>query len=101
MGIKEILQQYGERRRKLKEYEEELRLRKTAEQRMKSSEERDLEDYVEKERQKQIKEKLKQYKQKATREWWASPYKIKLNSQRNGVSLNTNGGFLGKGVWLK
>lgn len=99
MGIKEVLQKYGERRRKLKEYEDELRIRKTAEERMKSSQERDLEDFYEKERQKKIKEKLIDFKRKEVKSFWDSPYKQKLSQQKDGMSMQSN--FLGKGVYLR
>jgi hypothetical protein len=56
MGIKEVLQRYGEKRKRLKEYEDDLRLRKTAEDRMKTGQERDLESYMEKQRQERIKQ---------------------------------------------
>lgn len=92
-----MLQKYGERRKKLKEYEDELRIRKTAEERMKTSDERDLEDYMEKERQKRIKTQVQIFKQKARKDFWASPYKQNLPVQRNGLSLKSN--YLGGSVY--
>ena len=90
MGLKEALIKYGEKRKRLKEIEDELRLRKTAEERMKTSQERDLEEYLEKERQKRIKEKVSMFKNKEMKEFWGSPYKQKLPVQQNGISLKSN-----------
>lgn len=93
MGLKEALQRYGEKRKRLKEYEDELRLRKTAEERMKTGQERDLEGYVEKQRQERIKQQVRIFKAKERKEFWSSPYKQNLPVQRNGISLKS--GLLG------
>jgi hypothetical protein len=90
MGLKEVLAKYGEKRRRLKDMQDELRLRKTAEDRMKTGQERDLEDYMEKDRQKKIKEQVKVFKSREMKEFWASPYKSTIKPQRNGISLKTN-----------
>lgn len=85
-----MLQRFGEKRKRLKEYEDELRLRKTAEERMKTSQERDLEDYMEKSRQERIKQQVRIFKEKERKEFWSSPYKQNLQQQKNGISLKTN-----------
>lgn len=90
MGIKEVLQRYGEKRKRLKEYEDDLRLRKTAEDRMKTGQERDLESYMEKQRQERIKQQVKMFKEKEMKEFWSSPYKQNIKPQKNGISLKTN-----------
>jgi hypothetical protein len=93
MGIKEVLKNYGEKRKRLKEYEDELRIRKTAEERMKSSNERDLEEHIEKDRQERIKQQLSMYKERDMKRFWASPYKQNIKPQKNGISLKS--GLLG------
>lgn len=93
MGIKELLQRQGENRRRLKEYEDELRMRKTAENRMKTSQERDLEEYLEKARQERIKQQVRIHREREMKEFWKSPYKQNIKQQKNGISLK--GGLLG------
>ena len=93
MGIKEALQKYGEKRKRLKEYEDELRMRKTAEDRMKTGQERDLEEYQEKARQERIKQQVRIHKEREMKEFWKSPYKQNIKQQKNGISLK--GGLLG------
>lgn len=70
MGIKEVLEKFKERRQRLKEYEDELRLRKTAEQRMKTGQERDLENFMEQKRQEKIKEMVTNMKRQKEKEFW-------------------------------
>ena len=99
MGLKEALVRFGEKRKKIKEYEDELRMRKTAEERMKTAQERDLEGFMEEARQKRIKKKVSEFKQKKMKEFWSSPYKQRLPMQKDGCSMQSN--FLTGGMYLR
>ena len=84
MGIKELLQKYKEKRARLSEYENELRTRKMAEQRMKTGQERDLEDMMEEKRQERIKEMVTNMKRNKQKDFW-------ITKQDN--TINVNRGF--------
>lgn len=62
MGIKDFLNKRIERKDRIREMEEETRISQAVEQKMKSPEERELEDFMKRERQKQIKMKLQEYR---------------------------------------
>lgn len=64
MGLKEFLKKRRERAGKLKEIQEEIRLNEMARQRMKTPQERDLERFLEEERQKKIKMQVQKFKEK-------------------------------------
>jgi len=68
MGFKDILNKIGEKSRERKELlsnmQEQLRLRKLAEDRMKSSNERELEQLMNEDREEAIKEKLEYMRKK-------------------------------------
>ena len=68
MGFKEIVSKFGEKSRERKEMlsqlHERMRLQKLAEDRFKSSNERELERYIEEDREEQIKEHLEYARKK-------------------------------------
>jgi len=74
MGIMDAIRRWQERKKvnseKFKSLQEEMRMQKMVEQRMKSSNERELERHMEDERQKQIDITLKKIRDKKNKEAW-------------------------------
>ncbi|MCK9371138.1 hypothetical protein M0R04_14595 [Candidatus Dojkabacteria bacterium] len=62
--LKEMLQRYREKKNKFKEYQTEDRIQTLVEQRKKSSNERELEEYIEEDRQRKIDRAVKLYRMK-------------------------------------
>lgn len=63
MGLKRILEKIAANKQAYKELEKDDRNRKKLEQKKKSADERELEKYLEEERQKRITEAVKEYRQ--------------------------------------
>lgn len=102
MGIKELLQKFKERKERLSEYENELRLRRIAEQRMKSGQERELEGIMEEKRQEKIKEMVTNMKRQKEKEFWITRTDKTINVNRgynnglfSGTQLNMKTGLFG------
>ena len=70
MGIKDILSRALHKDGRLKEMQKEMQMQKMAEDRLKNSNERELEKYMEEERQKQIKEQLEHFRKARQEETW-------------------------------
>lgn len=74
MGIKELIARFTEKARfskeKYDEMEEDYRLQKRLTDRQKSSDERELEGYMEDGRKKRIKRMLESYRKRKMNEWW-------------------------------
>ncbi len=101
MGIKEWIASLSHKMRQGKEkyddMEEDYTLHKKLEGRQKSANERELEGYMERDRQERIKRMLDQYRKRQTREWWNGNNLLK---QKNLFKNNKNI-FKGKGVILR
>lgn len=86
MGLMDAIRRWNESRKEksntFKEMQDNRRFQKIIESREKSSEERQLERYLEEERQKRIKAELDKFNQKKTKELWKGDYAI-LNKQQN------------------
>jgi len=78
MGLMNIIRQWKEKNQqkteKYKEMEEDYRLRKMLEDRQKSSNERELENYYKKQREEGIKQQVEKIHNKQTKEGWKSKY---------------------------
>jgi len=72
MGVKEFLAKALHKDGRFKELEREMRIQKIVEQRQKNSNERELEGYLEEERQKTIKKNLEEFRKAKTEEMWKS-----------------------------
>jgi len=70
MGVKEFLAKAFKKDERFKELEKEMRIRKMIEERMKPSNERELERYMEEERQKTIKKHLEEFRNARKEEAW-------------------------------
>lgn len=79
MSLKDFLQRRMQKAKMLKDAQEQLRVSKTVEQRTKTPNERDLEDFLEKERQKKIKVELQGFRDKERREMFSGG----LNAEKN------------------
>ena len=97
MGIKELLQRYKENKERLKDYEDELRLRRIAEQKMKTGQERDLEDFMEQKRQEKIREMVTQIKRQKEKDFWIT----KSDKTINVTKGYNNGLFSGTQLNMK
>ena len=62
--LKELLERIRERKAREKEYEADLRIQHRVNDRMQSPDERELNGYMEEERQRRIKEQVMQFRQK-------------------------------------
>ena len=71
MALRDFLQRRMEKAKLLKDAQEQARISKVVEERMKSPNERELESFQEKERQKLIKAKLQQFQQREQREMFS------------------------------
>lgn len=69
MGVKDLLQRIAEKKRRVKEIEHQMRIQKQAEDRLKTSEERELEKFLEERRQKQIKRNVDTFRKQKTQEF--------------------------------
>jgi len=70
MGIKDFINNVLKKDGRFKELEKEIRIRRMVEDRMKSSDERELEGFYKKEREKQIKKNLEEFRKKQSDETW-------------------------------
>jgi len=84
--MKGMTQDKKEFKQKFKQAEEEMRINKMIEERQKSSNERELEGYMKKQREEHIKMQLEKIHKKQSAENWNSKHHI-LNSQK---SIMTN-----------
>ena len=77
MGLlSDFIQRWKERKAKSKEIEEDTRIRERIIEKRKSANERELEGYLEEERQKQIKEQVEHFRRQKRDELWHSPTSI-------------------------
>ncbi len=79
MTLKDFLRKRMEKGKMLKDAQEQVDISKKIEQRMKTPNERDLEDFIEKDRQKQIKQKLQQFRDKEKRDMFVGSLGDKTN----------------------
>lgn len=79
--IKELLEKLKQRKAKLKDAEEDVRIQKIIEQKQKNANERELESYLEEERQKRIKLDLDKYHKKKQDEFWHGNNLLKNNKR--------------------
>ena len=70
MGIKDVLSKMLKKDERLKQLQQEMKIRKMAEDRLKNSNERELEKYMEEERQKSIKKNLEEFRKARQEETW-------------------------------
>lgn len=64
MGIREFLERLRSKKEKYKEFDEDMRVQEVYAERKKSANERELEKFMDKEREKNIKDKLEYYRKK-------------------------------------
>lgn len=91
MGLKEFLAKRAEQSRLIKERQNELRREKIAQDRMKSPEEREIERFLEEQRQKQIQEQVKTIRAKQTRDFFSTGLMDKTNIFKNHSPVLTMG----------
>ena len=72
MGVKEFLSKALHKDGRYKELEREMKMQKILLERQKNSNERELEGYIEEERQKTIKKNLDEFRKAKTEEMWKS-----------------------------
>jgi hypothetical protein len=70
MALKDLLKKIGERNGRLKEIQEEMRLQKMAEDRLKTADERELERFLKEKRQAQIKSELVKFRKEKNDDFW-------------------------------
>jgi len=70
MSVKEFLSNALKKDGRFKELEKEMRIQKMVEERMKSSDERELEGFYKAEREKEIKRNLEEFRKKQQEETW-------------------------------
>ena len=70
MGVKEFISNALKKDSRFKDLEKEMRIQKMVEERLKPSNERELEGYIEEERQKQIKQNLEEFRKHRQEETW-------------------------------
>lgn len=68
MGIRDFLDRLRNKRTKFKEYEQDMRIQEQYEQRKKSANERELEEYLDKDREAKIKSQLERYRKREKRD---------------------------------
>jgi hypothetical protein len=68
MSFSDLMDRFWQKKTKFKEMEDDIRMQKLINQKQKSSNERELERFLEEERQKQIKIQLDGFRKKRTRE---------------------------------
>lgn len=77
MGLMDMLHRYMEKRRvrkeKLKVLEEDMRIQKMAEDKLKSANERELERFEKEGKEEWIKKRLEMYRKRKKKEAWSSP----------------------------
>lgn len=103
--LKELLNRFRERKAIMNNLDEDYRINKTLEQRRKNSNERELERYMEEERQKQISLQLQKIRKMKTEKAWKGENNIlkEPNIFRNHHSILTDNprmSIMGKGNWL-
>lgn len=103
--LKELLQKFKERREAMNNLDEDYRINKTLEQRRKNSNERELERYMEEQRQKQIALTLHQIRKRRNEVAWKGEKNIlkEPNIFRNHHSILTDNpkmSVMGRGNWL-
>ena len=77
MGLlQDFIQKWKERKAKAREIEDDVRIREKIVAKRKSANERELEGYLEEERQRQIKEQLEAFRERKKQEMWHSPTAI-------------------------
>jgi len=79
MSVKEFISNALRKDGRFKELEKEMRIQKMVEERMKSSDERELEGFYKREREKQIKKNLEEFREAQQEETW-HPKETILNS---------------------
>jgi flavin-dependent dehydrogenase len=80
MGIREFLERLRAKKVKYKEYDEDMRIQETYEQRKKSANERELEEYLNKIRESKIKKELEYYRK---REKWDTEHNHQIINTKN------------------
>lgn len=103
--LKQILEKFRARKEAMNNVDEDYRVHKTLEQRRKSSNERELERYMEEQRQKQIALTLHKIRKKQNEVAWKGEKNIlqEPNIFRNHHSIltdNPNMSIMGRGNWL-
>lgn len=83
--VKGVGENKQELKRKLKDAEQDMKIQKILTERQKSSNERDLENRLERKRQERIKEELDKLRKEDTKELWKSKNSV-LKSQKNILS---------------
>lgn len=74
MGIKDVLKSLFQKDERFKEMEREMRFQKKLEDRQKSSDEREVEAFLEKRRQEQLHNQVKQIHEFEKRKHWSSGF---------------------------
>lgn len=83
--LRQLLERFRERNAKMQEADQDYRVAKTLEQRRKSADEREVERFIEEQRQEQIREQAKQIRAMKTAEAWKGTNNI---LQERNVFLN-------------
>ena len=74
--LQDFIQRWKERKAKSKDMEDEVRIQKSIVQKQKTANERELEGYLEEERQKAITAEVKRFREQKRQEHWHSPTAI-------------------------
>lgn len=101
MGLKEFLKNRVERNNRMKSMIDDARLNHTVENRLKSPQERDVEEFIEKNRQAELKQVAKEIRQQETRSFWTSGLMDKSNMFKGHTPIMTAGStFFDRGNML-
>ena len=103
--LKELLNKFRERKAAMSNIDQDYRINKTLEQRRKTADERELERYMEEERQKQISLQLQQIRKKKNEMAWRGENNILnepniLKGHHSILTDNKNMNIMGRGNWL-
>lgn len=103
--LREFLNRFRERKAVMNNLDDDYRINKTLEQRRKSANERELERYMEEERQKQITLQLQQIRKAKNEKAWRGENNIlkEPNIMKNHHSVltdNPNMSIMGRSSWL-
>lgn len=79
--IKELLEKLKQKKARMNDAEEEVKIQRVIQQKQKNSNERELESYLEEERQKRIKKSLDFYRKKRLNEYWSGNSIMKNNKK--------------------
>ncbi len=92
--LKDFIERWKGKRAKSKELEDDVNIRERIVQKRKNANERELEGYLEEERQKAIKNQIEKFRERKKQEHWHSPTALDtenmFNKKSNGIMTREN-----------